>query len=78
MDQIQEIVGLVGDVLGPEAIGAYLHGSSLLGGLKPASDLDVLVVSQRRMDGQERGRSLKDCSRSPVPRPGPARSNSPL
>jgi predicted nucleotidyltransferase len=54
MDQIQEVVGLVGDVLGPEAIGTYLHGSSVLGGLKPASDVDVLVVSRRRMNDQER------------------------
>ncbi|MQA10234.1 MAG: DUF4111 domain-containing protein [Pseudonocardiaceae bacterium] len=54
MDQIPEIVGLVGDVLGPEAIGIYPHGSSVLGGLKPASDLDVCVVSRRRMDDHER------------------------
>lgn len=54
MDQIQEIVRLVGDVLGPGAVGSYLHGSSVLGGLKPASDVDVLVVSERSMDGQER------------------------
>lgn len=37
VDQIQEIVGLVVRVLGPEVIGTYLHGSSVLGGLKPAS-----------------------------------------
>lgn len=54
MDQIREIVQLVGDVLGPRVIGAYLHGSSVLGGLRPASDVDVLVVSRRRLDDQER------------------------
>ncbi|GGT02810.1 aminoglycoside adenylyltransferase family protein [Streptomyces chromofuscus] len=54
MDQIQEIAGLVGGVLGSEVIGTYLHGSAVLGGLKPASDVDVLVVSRRRMDEQER------------------------
>ncbi|MGW3247385.1 aminoglycoside adenylyltransferase family protein [Streptomyces sp. NPDC001070] len=54
MDQIQEITGLVGGVLGPEAVGTYLHGSSVLGGLRPASDVDVLVVSRRRMDERER------------------------
>lgn len=54
VDQIQEIVALVGDVLGPDVIGTYLHGSSVLGGLKPASDLDVLVVSCRSLDDQER------------------------
>ncbi|MFD1325042.1 aminoglycoside adenylyltransferase family protein [Micromonospora sonneratiae] len=54
MEQVQKIVQLVGDVLSVQTIGAYLHGSSVLGGLKPASDLDVLVVSRRRMDGRER------------------------
>ncbi|OKH99347.1 nucleotidyltransferase [Streptomyces sp. CB02923] len=54
MDQRRRIVQLVGDVLGSAAIGAYLHGSSVLGGLRPASDVDVLVVSRRRMDDQER------------------------
>jgi predicted nucleotidyltransferase len=54
VDQIHELVGLVGGVLGPDAIGTYLHGSSVLGGLRPASDVDVLVVSRRRTDEQER------------------------
>lgn len=54
MDQIREIVGLVGEALGQEAIGIYLHGSAVLGGLKPASDVDVLVVSRRPMDDRQR------------------------
>lgn len=54
MDQTQQIVRLVGEVLGPDAIGTYLHGSAVLGGLKPASDIDVLVTSARRMDDRER------------------------
>lgn len=45
---------LVGDVLGAEVVGVYLHGSAVLGGLRPASDLDVLVVSRRSMDERER------------------------
>ncbi|MFI1386156.1 nucleotidyltransferase domain-containing protein [Embleya sp. NPDC020886] len=39
---------------GGDLIGAYLHGSSVLGGLKPASDVDVLLVSRRSMDKRER------------------------
>ncbi|HEX5997067.1 MAG TPA: aminoglycoside adenylyltransferase family protein [Jiangellales bacterium] len=54
MDQLQEIVRLVGDVIGPDAVGTYLHGSLVSGGPKPASDVDVLVVSARRMDDQQR------------------------
>ncbi|WP_030322646.1 aminoglycoside adenylyltransferase family protein [Streptomyces sp. NRRL B-3229] len=54
MDQLQEIVGLTSGVLGGDAIGAYLHGSSVLGGLRPASDVDVLIVSRRSMNEGER------------------------
>nr|WP_189396927.1 aminoglycoside adenylyltransferase family protein [Streptomyces sp. FBKL.4005] len=54
MNQVQEVVELVGGVLGRDVIGTYLHGSCVLGGLRPASDVDVLVVSRRRMDEQER------------------------
>lgn len=59
MDRIEEIVGLLDRVLGVEVLGVYLHGSSVLGGLKPASDLDLLVVSRRSMDQLER-RALVD------------------
>ncbi|MFD2796341.1 aminoglycoside adenylyltransferase family protein [Promicromonospora vindobonensis] len=54
MNQVQEIARLVDDALGAEAIGTYLHGSSLTGGLKPASDVDVLVCSRRTLTVQER------------------------
>ena len=35
------------EVLGPDAGGAYLFGSAVLGGLRPESDLDVLAVAKR-------------------------------
>ncbi len=54
MDQLQVIVGLARSVLGGDLIGAYLHGSCVLGGLRPASDVDVLVVSRQSMDERER------------------------
>ncbi|MFD4748247.1 aminoglycoside adenylyltransferase family protein [Streptomyces rubiginosohelvolus] len=54
MNQLRETVGWAGRVLGGNLIGAYLHGSSVLGGLKPASDVDVLLVSRRPMDERER------------------------
>ncbi|MDH6493941.1 putative nucleotidyltransferase [Streptomyces sp. SAI-149] len=59
VDRTRQVVGLVDDALGPDVIGTYLHGSSVLGELRPASDLDVLVVSRRRMNEQER-RALLD------------------
>ena len=46
--QVARVVALVRDVLGTDLVGAYLHGSSVLGGPGPRSDIDVLVVSRRR------------------------------
>jgi streptomycin 3"-adenylyltransferase len=54
VDQIERIVRVVDEALGPEALGIYLHGSAVHGGLRPASDLDVLVVAGRSLDGQQR------------------------
>ncbi|KOU10742.1 nucleotidyltransferase [Streptomyces sp. NRRL F-4711] len=59
VNQVQEIVRLVDGVLGQDVIGIYLHGSSVLGGLRPASDVDVLVVSRRRMNEQDRRALLR-------------------
>ena len=57
--QVQGILQLVADVFGGDVLGAYLHGSAVLGGLRPTSDLDILVVLQRRTTGTER-RALVD------------------
>jgi predicted nucleotidyltransferase len=57
--QVQSIVQLVRGVFADVVLGAYLHGSAVLGGLRPTSDLDVLVVLQRRMTATER-RTLVD------------------
>lgn len=59
MEQRQAVVRLVDEVIGPGALGAYLHGSAVHGGLKPASDLDILVVSERSLTDRER-RTLVD------------------
>jgi predicted nucleotidyltransferase len=52
--QLDRVVALVRDVLGPDALGAYLFGSAVLGELRPHSDLDVLVVSSRRTTRAEK------------------------
>lgn len=54
VDQLEEVVRLVDDVLGPDVVGVYLHGSSVQGGLRPASDVDVLVVTRRSMGERSR------------------------
>jgi streptomycin 3"-adenylyltransferase len=54
LEQTDQIASLERDVLGPDAIGAYLHGSAVLGGLQPRSDIDVLVVSRRATTSAEK------------------------
>ncbi|GAA3346147.1 aminoglycoside adenylyltransferase family protein [Amorphoplanes nipponensis] len=54
MDQLRRIVRSAETVLGPGLVGAYQHGSGVLGGLRPASDLDVLVVTRQSMTTRQR------------------------
>jgi hypothetical protein len=57
--QLDRVVALVWGVLGPNVVGAYLFGSAVGGGLRPRSDLDVLVVSERALTRDEK-RELVD------------------
>ncbi len=50
------VVHLVRTVLEPKVVGVYLHGSAVLGGLRPGSDLDILAVVKRRTSIAERRR----------------------
>jgi predicted nucleotidyltransferase len=52
--QTERVVALVEGVLGDAVVGIYLHGSAVLGGLKPTSDLDLLVVAGRATTPGER------------------------
>lgn len=45
---------------GPTLRAAYLHGSAVAGGLRPSSDVDVLVIIDRPMIDWMRGRFLVD------------------
>lgn len=54
--QIAEVLALLDDVLGADLVGAYLHGSATLGGLRPHSDLDILAVSRRPTTRAEKER----------------------
>ena len=40
-------------------IGLYLYGSALAGGLRPDSDLDLLVVTDRRLRAEEKARVVE-------------------
>ncbi|GGK92470.1 aminoglycoside adenylyltransferase family protein [Streptomyces flaveus] len=54
VSQTHDVLRLVHRVLGTDVLGVYQHGSAVLGGLRPGSDLDVFVVARRRTTEQER------------------------
>ena len=56
MSQTEAALGVVADVLGNDLVGAYRHGSAVLGKLGPRSDVDILVVSRRNTTDGERRR----------------------
>lgn len=57
--QLTDVVALISQVLGGDAVGAYLFGSAVQGGLRPGSDLDVLAVSARPLGNGERERLVR-------------------
>lgn len=57
--QTEDIVRLVRQVLGDDVVGMYRHGSAVLDGLRPSSDVDVLVVARRHTTTAQR-RALVD------------------
>lgn len=57
--QLERLREIVLDVLGPEVVGAYLFGSAVVGGLKPASDLDLLAVVRRPVTLEEKRRLVE-------------------
>ncbi|MEV0281240.1 aminoglycoside adenylyltransferase family protein [Streptomyces sp. NPDC050610] len=57
--QAEDVVRVVRRVFGADVVGAYLHGSAVLDGLRPSSDVDVLAVLRRRTTTGER-RALVD------------------
>ena len=42
-----------------EIVAVYLYGSTVAGSVRPDSDLDLLVVSNRRLTGGEKGRIVE-------------------
>jgi predicted nucleotidyltransferase len=71
--QTQAAIDLVRDALGEAAEGMYLYGSAVRGGLRPESDLDLLVVARRPTSLEERRHligELLTLSRSRTSAPG--------
>jgi streptomycin 3"-adenylyltransferase len=67
---------LVRDVLGhDDVLGAYQHGSAVLGGVQPTSDIDILVITGRLATQVEKRQLVEGLMAisAPFPPPGPER-----
>jgi len=53
-EQLDALVTRTIEILGAAVVGAYLHGSAAFDSLQPRSDLDVLVVTERRLSPIEK------------------------
>jgi predicted nucleotidyltransferase len=53
-EQVDRVVALAREVLGPDLAAVYLHGSATRGGLRHRSDLDLLALSRRRLTERRR------------------------
>jgi streptomycin 3"-adenylyltransferase len=56
--QAYRIAEVAQEVLGGDLIGTWLHGSAVLGGLRPNSDIDVLGVIRRPTTDDEKRRLI--------------------
>ena len=54
--QLKDCFELLKTILGPDLLGVYLYGSSLVGGLQKYSDIDLLVITNRATTSEEKTR----------------------
>ena len=52
--EIKPLVDGIQDWLGDDLAGVYVHGSAVLGGLHPHSDIDIIAVSTRQTSLNEK------------------------
>lgn len=56
--QLKDSLELLKMILGPDLLGVYLYGSSLVGGLQKYSDIDLFVVANRVTTPEEKTRLI--------------------
>lgn len=56
MRQVECVVEVLREVLGPDLVAAYLYGSAVSGGLRPHSDVDVFAVTGAATTHAQRAR----------------------
>jgi predicted nucleotidyltransferase len=73
--QTERVLRLVREIFGHELLGAYQHGSAVLGGVQPTSDIDILVITGRLATLVEKRQLVEGLMAisAPFPPPGPER-----
>lgn len=56
--QLKGSLELLKQILGPDLLGVYLYGSSLVGGLQKYSDIDIFVVTNRGTSSEEKAKLI--------------------
>jgi predicted nucleotidyltransferase len=56
--QLKDSLELLKMILGPDLLGMYLYGSSLVGGLQKYSDIDLFIVTTRITTLEEKTRLI--------------------
>ncbi|OJX13010.1 MAG: adenylyltransferase [Caedibacter sp. 37-49] len=56
LQQLKSSLELLKVILGPDLLGVYLYGSSLVGGLQKYSDIDLFVITHRATTYEEKTR----------------------
>jgi predicted nucleotidyltransferase len=69
--QTERVLQLVRETLGRHALGAYQHGSAVLGGVQPTSDIDILVLTGRLATLVEKRRLVRGLMAISAPFPPP-------
>jgi predicted nucleotidyltransferase len=73
--QTERVLRLAREVLGRDVLGVYEHGSAVLGGVQPTSDIDILVITGRLATLEEKRQFVEGLMAisAPFPPPGPER-----
>lgn len=58
--QLNSSLELLKKMLGPDLLGVYLYGSSVVGGLQKYSDVDLFVVTGRAMTSEEKSKLISN------------------
>jgi predicted nucleotidyltransferase len=69
--QTERVLQLVREILGLDVLGAYQHGSAVLGGVQPTSDIDLLVITGRLATLAEKRRLVDGLMAISAPFPPP-------